>query len=70
MRSRSLKIYPRPDSEYKKKQSLDFQTVRSNIYDEKPRTMRVRLYSWVVYGILGLAMGLSAFLIEILVSFL
>jgi hypothetical protein len=32
MRSRSLKIYPRLDKEYRKKESLDFQMNRSNIY--------------------------------------
>lgn len=31
MRSRSLRIYPRLDGEFKKKDSLDFQMTRSNL---------------------------------------
>ena len=68
MRSRSLKIYPRLDKVYKKFSSLDFQMIRSNIYQTRDTGMQYRLYSWVVFLLLGLAMGLIAFVIDIIVE--
>jgi hypothetical protein len=32
----SFKIYPRPDSEYQKKESLDFDMARANCYKARP----------------------------------
>lgn len=66
----SLKIYPRPDQEYKKKSSLDFQRVFGNIFKQRPTDSFVQGYMWILCFIIGLAMGIVAFLLDISVQFL
>ncbi|CDW84851.1 h(+) cl(-) exchange transporter 7-like [Stylonychia lemnae] len=64
----SMKIYPRPDQEFKKKTSLDFQRVWGNIYKLRPTGSFVQGYMWLLCGIIGLMMGVTAFLLDILVE--
>ena len=66
MRSRSLGIYPRLDKEYTKKNSYDFEMNRSNIYQTRRLGICYRLESWVAFFFVGIFMGLSAFLIDII----
>ena len=64
----SLKIYPRPDSEYKSKSSLDFQRVLGNLYGQRPTGSVVQAYLWVLCFIVGMTMGILAFLLDLLVE--
>jgi hypothetical protein len=68
MRSRSLRIYPRLDKEYRKKESLDFQMNRSNIYLTRPSGLTPRLISWLLFFALGVIMGAVAFCVDIIVE--
>jgi chloride channel 7 len=67
MRSRSLRIYPRLDKEYRRLESLDFQMVRSNIYLTRPSA---RLYSWIAFMLVAVVMGFIAFFIDLVVEFI
>ena len=71
MRTFNFKIYPRPDVVYQAKKSIDFQTVKSNIYQRYfPRGKKVGLYAWLVFGIVGIAMGFIAFFVDLFVEHL
>jgi hypothetical protein len=64
----SFRIYPRPDVEYKKKSSLDFQRVLGNLYGQRPTGNIVQGYLWILCALIGIIMGSIAFLIDILVE--
>lgn len=64
----SLKVYPRLDSEFKKKDSLDFQRTLGNIYKQRPTDNKVQGYLWIAFLIIGLSMGIVAFLLDIIVE--
>jgi len=66
----SLKIYPRPDNEYKSKSSLDFQRVLGNLYGQRPTGNIVQAYLWALCFLIGFAMGSLAFLLDLLVEYL
>lgn len=66
----SLKIYPRPDKEYKNKCSLDFQRVYGNLYGQRPTGNQVQAYLWFLCLIIGFTMGSLAFLLDMLVELL
>jgi hypothetical protein len=66
MRSRSLGIYPRADKEYTKKNSLDFEMNNSNIFLNRKTGICYRLSSWIAFLIVGVLMGIVAFVIDIL----
>ena len=70
--SKSLKkIYPRVDKEYRSKTSLDFENTRSNISQTRPTgTLWLRLASWFVFLMLGVLVGVTAFVIDVLVEYL
>lgn len=63
---KSFKIYPRLDSEFKKKHSLDFQRVQGNLYKKRPTGNRVQAYLWILCFVIGALMGTIAFLMDIL----
>ena len=63
---RSFRIYPRPDSEFKKKDSLDFQRVNGNLYGKRPVGNVVQAYLWILCLIIGFVMGSVAFFLDIL----
>ena len=64
----SLKIYPRPDQEYKKKVSLDFQRTWGNLYKLRPTGNIVQGYMWLMCLLIGFIMGTIAFLLDMLVE--
>jgi H+/Cl- antiporter ClcA len=64
----SFKIYPRPDKEYLKKQSLDCQRVLGNLYGQRPTGNYVQAYLWALCFIVGFSMGSLAFLLDLLVE--
>jgi H+/Cl- antiporter ClcA len=64
----SLKIYPRPDKEYKTKSSLDFQRVTGNLYGQRPTGNVVQAYLWGLCFLIGFFMGSLAFLLDLLVE--
>jgi chloride channel 7 len=66
----SLKIYPRPDNEYKNKSSLDFQRVLGNLYGSRPTGNQVQAYLWFLCLLIGFTMGSVAFLLDMLVEVL
>ena len=70
MRSRSLGIYPRVDTEYTKKNSLDFEMNNSNIFQNRKTGICYRLSSWIAFLIVGIFMGIVAFIIDIIAEFL
>ena len=69
MRSRTFMVYPRPDQEYKKKESLDFQMERSAKYLERPTGQLLEVYSWLTYAIVGIVTGLAIFIFEITMDY-
>lgn len=64
---KSFRIYPRPDNEFKKKESLDFQRVTGKLYGKRPTGNKIQAYLWILCLIIGFLMGTIAFLIDILV---
>ncbi len=64
----SLKIYPRPDKEYRGKSSLDFQRVLGNLYGRRPTGSLVQANLWILCFIVGVIMGAIAFLLDWLVE--
>jgi chloride channel 7 len=69
MRGNTFKIYPRPDTAYQSKASVDFQATNSNIYQRfYPRSKKIYLYQWLIFGIIGVFMGIIAFVIDVLVE--
>lgn len=71
MRSFNFKIFPRPDVAYQAKSSTDYQVIKSNIYQRFfPRGKKVGLYSWLIFGIVGVIMGFVAFIVDLLVEHL
>ena len=64
----SLKIYPRPDHEYRTKSSLDFQRVLGNLYGQRPTGNIVQAYLWALCFLIGFAMGSLAFLLDLIVE--
>jgi hypothetical protein len=65
---KSMKIYPRPDQEYKKKASLDFQRVWGNVYKHRPTGDIVQGYFWILCLFIGIIMGTLAFLLDVIVE--
>ena len=69
MQSFSFKIYPRPDVGYEARSSIDYQVVKSNIYQRfYPRGSRVSMAYWMVFAMIGVLMGISAFIVDLIVE--
>jgi H+/Cl- antiporter ClcA len=68
MRAKSMKVYPRPDTEFKKKDSLDFHTQKSAIYETRPHNNLIHFYSWLAYGLCGILTGIATWLFEIMME--
>jgi hypothetical protein len=69
MRSLPFKIYPRPDQAYESKSSIDFAVFKSNIYQRfYPRGSRITMYSWLIFAIVGILMGICAFIVDVVVE--
>jgi hypothetical protein len=55
------------DKEYRGKASLNLENVRSSIYQTRPDGILIKLYSWVAFLILGVLVGVAAFVIDVMV---
>ena len=66
----SDKVYPRKDSEYKKKDSLDFQRTMGNVYKKRPTGYAIQGLLWLACLIIGVSMGTVAFLLDISVEYI
>ncbi|CDW77635.1 chloride channel protein 7 [Stylonychia lemnae] len=64
---KSFRIYPRPDQDYKKKDSLDIQKVTGKLYGKRPTGNKVQAYLWILCFIIGVVMGSIAFIMDIIV---
>lgn len=58
---RSFQEYPRRDTYYRTKSSLNFDIVRSKIFENRNEAQCDRLNRWVAHGLLGIATGTVAF---------
>lgn len=66
----SLKVYPRLDTEFKKKDSLDFQRTQGNVYKQRPTGNHIQGFLWIACLIIGATMGTLAFLLDFIVDHL
>jgi len=64
--SSSLGMYPRPDTTYKTKHSLAFDIMQTEIFRNRGEPASVGILRWVCYFIIGVAVGLTAFLMELI----
>ena len=56
----SEKIYPRRDTAYKAKKSLDFDIMRAKIYQDRHRGKWTNIMEWTAYCLVGLFTGFTA----------
>ena len=63
--NKSFKIYPRIDKDFQKKNSLEFEINKSNIFKNKPKDVKVTLYFWLNLAIAGIIIGITTFLLDI-----
>jgi len=57
----SFGVYPRFDSDYRKKRSLNFDMMKSEIFINRRETNDVKAAKWVAYFLIGLFTGCIAF---------
>ena len=63
------KIYPRKDKRYQSHTSLDFQYTKAKIFEAPRRATQTEKFDmWIIYAIVGVMTGASAFLIDFLVE--
>ena len=58
----TMKIYPRPDTYYKNKSSLNFDMMRSKVYLER-KNSKEGAYLWLAHCICGVIMAFLTFLL-------
>lgn len=56
----SAKIYPRRDTVYKSKKSLNYDLVKTKIFRERPKTKCLVFVDWIPYWIVGILVGFTA----------
>ena len=61
-------FFPRMNKQFQKHSSVDFQSFNSNIWAQRKRDQDARLQLWLVYGLVGVLSGVSAFVIDIVVD--
>ena len=61
----TLKIYPRPDTYYKNKASLDFDMMRTKIMVERKGSSIESIAIWCAHILCGFVMGIIAFLLSL-----
>lgn len=63
--------FPRADTAYKKKESLPFDEIYSNVWRNRPRDERKeKCLKWLVFALAGVAIGLTAFCMSQLEDYL
>ena len=60
----SISVYPRPDTQYKNKGSLNFDIIRTKIFKERPLPKHHDLMVYSIYAMIAFATGLLAILIN------
>lgn len=60
----TMKIYPRPDTYYKRNDSLDFDMMRSKIFLERKHQSMQTIMLWTAHGLCGVLMGFLAFILS------
>ena len=60
----SMACYPRVDTKFKGKKSINFDMMRSNIYTDRDTPKYLSLWKWVAYFFIGVCTGIVAFLME------
>ena len=64
-------VFPRTDTAYKKKESLPFDEMYSNVWKKRPRNEKnEKVRSWLAFVLAGLLIGLTAFCMSQLEEFL
>lgn len=64
-------VFPRKDTAYKKKESLPYDEIYSNVWKQRPRNENnERIRKWVAFVIAGFIIGLTAFCMAQLEEFL
>lgn len=66
----SVAIYPRPDTRFKGKKSVNFDMMRSQVFLERPRPWYLGLCRWIAYFFIGFLTGCTAFLMETFEKFM
>ena len=61
----TMKIYPRPDTYYRNKHSLDFDMMRTKVMVERKGSSIEGATTWVAHAVVGIAMGVLAFLLSL-----
>ena len=59
----TMQLYPRPDTYYKNKHSLDFDMMRSKIMIERGGEGSENLALWLAHGVCGALIGVLAFML-------
>lgn len=57
----TMKIYPRPDTYYRNKHSLDFDMMRSKIFIDRPNMGNEAVVLWLAHVLCGFLMGVLGF---------
>ena len=66
----SLKVYPRVDTVYKSKHSLDFTTIHSNVYVNRKKVRLEEGFRWLLHGLIGFTVGVIAFYMTLVEEYL
>lgn len=61
----TMKIYPRPDTYYRNKSSLDFDMMRTKIMEERSGSGKESIVLWLTHVVVGIVMGFIAFLMTL-----
>lgn len=61
----TMKIYPRPDTYYRNKSSLDFDMMRTKIMEERSGSGKESMVLWLTHVVVGIVMGFIAFLMTL-----
>ena len=61
----SLKVYPRKDTVYKTRSSLDFTTIHSNVYENRKKNKFEEGSRWLLHMLIGFSVGVIAFYMTI-----
>ena len=60
-----MKMYPRLDNEYRKKESIDYDLFRSKLYYNWTCSKNVRINEWIVFFLIGLVVGTISFFMDL-----
>lgn len=66
----SLKQYPRVDTVYKSKSSLNFETIQANVYENRKKSPLEEGYRWICHLLIGFSVGVIAFYMTLMEEFL